>query len=79
MTDVQIMLTLPKELAEEARAAGLLDAESFAAYIQHELKRQSAQSELRSLVEVLRAAPPELSESEIEAELERARAERLAR
>jgi hypothetical protein len=78
MANVEITLTLPAELAEKAREAGLLESERFAEYIDTELKRDSARHELKEMIASLRTAAPALSEADIEAELELAKAERIA-
>jgi hypothetical protein len=78
MADVEITLTLPEELAEKARAAGLLTPERFADYLNRELLRSAAREELKTIVSALRKAAPSLTEEEIEAELALAKAERIA-
>jgi hypothetical protein len=78
MADVEITLTLPAELAEKAREAGLLEAERFADYVATELKRDAARRELKEMIASLRTAAPTFTEDDIEAELALAKAERIA-
>ena len=78
MASVEITLTLPAELAEKARQAGLLESERFADYVDTELKRDAARRELKEIVALLRSAAPALTEAAIEAELTSAKAERIS-
>lgn len=79
MTDVEITLTLPLEVVEKAREAGLLDSSHFLDYLETELKRKTALADLKTMVESLRAEPSLLTEEEIEAELALAKMERIAK
>lgn len=78
MADVEVTLMLPAELAEKAREAGLLEADRFADYVDTELKRNAARRELKEMVASLRSASSELTETDIEAELASAKAERIS-
>ena len=78
MADVEITLTLPAELAEKAREAGLLTTERFTDYVDAELRRETARRELKAIVTALRENPTSITEEEIEAELALAKAERIA-
>ncbi len=70
MSDVQITLVLPEELVNAAREEGLLTDERIAAWLESELDRRRALTALRRDVMKLRALKPELSQSEIDAEIE---------
>jgi|GEM_PF-798465 len=79
MTDVEITLTLPAEMAEKARDAGLLDSSHFLNYLETELRRKAALADLKAMVDTLRTEPVLMTEEEIDAELALAKAERIAK
>jgi hypothetical protein len=74
MSDVQVTLTLPAELAERARRAGLLDSAQFAAMLERilerEAERQKQVDQLFEDIEKLHALEPKLTQEEIDAEIE---------
>ena len=73
MTTLQLKLTLPDELAKQARAAGLLKSEAIVAMLRERL-RQQAGEELRAMMDKLAAANlPPMSEEEIQAEIDAVR------
>ncbi len=76
MTEVTV--TLPDDLAQEAREAGLLRPEALAALLR-EAMRQDRIERLFSTMNKLSQLEPRLTEDEIAAEIEAARAERHAR
>jgi hypothetical protein len=76
--EIEVTFSLPVEIADKAREAGLLDSSHFLAYLETELKRKAARADLKAIVETLRANPPLLTEEEIEAELALAKEERIA-
>jgi hypothetical protein len=77
---ITVQLDLPDSLVKEARANGLLEAESMTDLLSTELRRRKAATELKSVLEGIRAQPGEpMSEEEIAAELKAARRERRAR
>jgi ribosomal 50S subunit-associated protein YjgA (DUF615 family) len=74
MSDVQITITLPEALVEQARIDGLpLTDSSIAALIEAELIRAQAAKRLRQAMDKLQGT---LTEEEIEAALAGAKAER---
>ena len=79
MSDVEITIRLPEDLAREARESNLLTDTKIAELIQAELDRQAARQEhLRAflnLADQLSSAEPQLTPEEIAAELEAARRE----
>ena len=78
MTTLQLKLTLPDELAKQARAAGLLKSEAIVAMLRERL-RQQAGEELRAMMDKLAAANlPPMSEEEIQAEIDAVRKARKA-
>ena len=78
MTTLQLKLTLPDELAKQARAAGLLKSEAIVAMLRERL-RQQAGEELHAMMDKLAAANlPPMSEEEIQAEIDAVRKARKA-
>ena len=77
MTTLQI--TLPDQLAQEARRAGLLTPEAIEQLLR-EAVRQRALGELRQAMDRMHSVPgPVMTPWEIEEEIRAARAERRAR
>jgi len=76
MTEVTV--TLPDDLAQQARQAGLLRPEALATLLRDAM-RQGRIERLFSTMDKLSQLEPSLSEAEIQAEIEAARAERRAR
>jgi len=74
MTRIDLILELPDKAAEKAVAANLLTPEAISALIQQELQRQWEIAELFSALERLDAVDlHQLSEAEVEAEVNAAR------
>jgi hypothetical protein len=76
MTEVTV--TLPDDLAQQARKAGLLRPEALAALLRDAMREQRIER-LFSTMDKLAQLEPPLTEDEIAAEIEAARAERRAR
>ncbi|MBX3705424.1 MAG: hypothetical protein KF911_02235 [Pseudomonadales bacterium] len=76
MTEVTI--TLPDDLAQQARQAGLLRPEALAALLRDAMREQRIER-LFSTMDKLAQLEPALTEEEIAAEIEAARAERRVR
>lgn len=77
MTTVQIQL--PDELAQTAKAAGLLTPQAIEAMLREQLRKQRV-DQLFTAMDKMAALPGEpMTEEEIQAEIEAARAERRAR
>ncbi len=75
MTELELKLSLPDELADQARAAGLLTSEAIER-LMREAIRKAAARRLIELGQQLRASgQPGITEAELEAELEAVRAE----
>jgi post-segregation antitoxin (ccd killing protein) len=75
MTELELKLSLPDELADQARAAGLLSAEGIER-LMREAIRKAAARRLLEIGERLRASgAPGITEAELEAELKAVRAE----
>lgn len=76
MTTLELKLSLPDRLAEEAQAAGLLTPEAIESMLRETLRRQHVE-ELRHAMATLAAADiPPMSIEEIEAEVKAYRNER---
>jgi hypothetical protein len=76
MTEVTV--TLPDDLVQQARQAGLLRSEALAALLR-EAMRERRIERLFATMDKLSGLEPPLSEEDIAAEIEAARAERRAR
>ena len=76
MTEVTV--TLPDDLAQQARQAGLLRPEVLATLLRDAMREQRIER-LFSTMDKLAQLEPALTEEEIAAEIEAARAERRAR
>jgi hypothetical protein len=66
---VDIILNLPEDLAERARAAGLLTDEQIARLLEIELEREARIEELASDMRKLHSLQPPLTQKEIDEEL----------
>ena len=78
MTQIQLTLALPDSLAGEARAAGLLNPEAIERLLR-EAVRQRRIGRLFETADRLAGLPlPPLTEAEVEAEIQAARAARRA-
>jgi predicted proteasome-type protease len=74
MTRFDLTVELPDKVAAKAAAANLLTPEAISALIQQELQRQREIAELFAALERLDAVDlPQLSEAEVEAEVNAAR------
>jgi hypothetical protein len=79
MTTLQLKLTLPQELAKQAKAAGLLKPEAITSMLREQLRRQAGE-ELRVMMDKLADANiPPMSMEEIQAEVNAVRKARKAR
>lgn len=79
MVSLDITITLPDELAYEARARGLLTPESLQQLLDAELARQRRVDNLFTLMDRLdKADIPPMTNDEINEEIRAARAERRA-
>jgi hypothetical protein len=73
-----ITVSLPDDLAQQAQAAGLLRPAALETLLREAMKRRDIE-ELFASIEKLNALEPRLTEQEIDAEIEAARAERARR
>jgi len=77
MTEVTVKL--PDELASEIKAAGLLNDAALERVFREALRKKALGELFRALDEIEAAKLPPMSEQEIQAEIDAARAERRAR
>ena len=76
MTTLEIKLSLPEKVANDAQAAGLLTPEAIEALIAEALRRKAFNALLSVADRVEAAGVPPMSAEEIDAEIEAYRAER---
>ena len=75
----ELTVTLPDELAQKAKAAGILNAEGIERALRDALKREAGRKLLGIRKAILTADSPPMSEEEIQAEIDAVRAERRAK
>jgi len=78
MTTVEIKLTLPDEIAQEARSAGLLTERAIERLIEEAVRRDAGKRLLDAMQRLRAANVPPLTEEDITAEVRAARAARPA-
>jgi hypothetical protein len=76
MTNVTV--SLPDELAQQAQSAGLLRPEALESLLREAMRKRQV-DELFATMDKLAALEPKLTEEEIDAEIDAARAERARR
>ena len=74
----EVTLTLPDDLAQQARQAGLLRPEALAALLRDAMRERRVERLFSTMDKLAQVTPP-LTEAEIAAEIEAARAERRTR
>ena len=80
IVSITIQLDLPDALAKEAKANGLLEAETMSDLLSTELRRRKAATELANVLHKIRFQPGEpMSEEEIQAEIDAVRRAKRAR
>lgn len=81
MSSIDVTFTLPEELVEQAKSAGILDDRSLIAWLEREIKRVEAGNRLKEIADQFRALDPSLKPSpeEIDAEIRAYRAERASK
>jgi post-segregation antitoxin (ccd killing protein) len=72
--ELELKLKLPGSLVQEARASGLLTSQALETLLREEVRRRRV-AQLFDAADRLAALPP-LTEAEVEAEIQAARAER---
>jgi hypothetical protein len=75
MTTVDVTLSLPEELVEQAKSAGVLTDERVAALLEAEIKRQINAQRFQATLRQLRSVEPSVTQEEIDDEIEAYHAE----
>ena len=76
MTQLELKLALPDNLAREAEAAGLLTPEAIERLLREEVRRRRVDRLFKAADRLAALDIPTLTEAEVEAEIRAARAER---
>ncbi len=75
----ELTVKLPDELARQIRAAGLLDEDALETVFREALRKQAVGELFAALDEIQALKLPPMTEVEVQAEINAARAERRAR
>ncbi|MFM9972761.1 MAG: hypothetical protein ACKVQK_30660 [Burkholderiales bacterium] len=79
MTTLELKLSLPQQLIKQAKAAGLLTPQAITSMLREQLRRQAGK-ELQTMMDKLADANyPQMSEAEIQSEVNSVRRARRAR
>lgn len=78
MSSVELKLDLPDGLAREAEASGLLTAEALESLLRAEIRRRRVNGLFEAADRLAGVDAPQLSEAEVEAEIDAVRRERRA-
>ncbi len=79
MDRIDITLSLPQDLVERAKSAGLLTDGQVERWLLDELDRQNKVNQLFSAIDQLSALEPPVTQEEIDAEIEAYRTEKRDR
>jgi len=75
MTTLEIRLSLPDRIANQARAAGLLTSEAIERLLRDAIRKEAARRLLEIGRRLREAGSPQITEAELEEELRAVRAE----
>jgi len=75
MTELELKLSLPDQLANQARAAGLLTSESIERLVRDAIRKAAAQRLIEIGKRLREPGTPEITGAELEVELKAVRAE----
>jgi len=75
MTELELKLSLPDRLANQAKAAGLLTSESIERLVRDAIRKAASQRLIEFGKRLREPGTPEFTEAELEAELKAVRAE----
>ncbi|HLC41263.1 MAG TPA: hypothetical protein VJO34_06510 [Methylomirabilota bacterium] len=78
MSSVELKLKLPDDLAEEARAAGLLTPQAIERLLREEVRRRAVSGLFAAADRLATEEGPPLTEAEVDAEIQAVRASRRA-
>lgn len=79
MTTLELKFNLPDQLAREAQEAGLLSSEAIKAMVVQTLRAHRVDELFAAMDRMAALESPPMTEAEIQAEIDAARAERRAR
>jgi hypothetical protein len=75
MTELELKLSLPDQLASQARAAGLLTSEAIERLVRQAIRKAAVERLVAAGRRLREPGGPEISEAELESELKAVRAE----
>ena len=75
MTELELKLSLPDQIANQAKAAGLLTSEAIERLVREAIRKSAAQHLIEYGKRLCEPGAPEITESELESELKSVRAE----
>ncbi len=75
MTEFELKLSLPDQIANQAKAAGLLTSESIERLVREAIRKAAAQRFIEAGRRLREPGSPEFTEAELESELKAVRAE----
>ena len=75
MTELELKLSLPDKIANQAKAAGLLTSESIERLVREAMRKIAAQRLIEYGERLREPGGPEITEAELEIELKAVRAE----
>ncbi len=75
MTELELKLSLPDQIASQAKAAGLLTSESIERLVREAIRKVAAQHLIEYGKRLREPGGPEFTEAELESELKAVRAE----
>ena len=75
MTELELKLSLPDQVASQARAAGLLTSEAIERLVREAIRKAAAQRMMDYGRQLREPGGPEITEAELETELKAVRAE----
>lgn len=75
MTELELKLSLPDQLAQQAEAAGLLTSEAIERLVREAIRKAAAQRLVEIGKQLREPGGPEITEAELESELKSVRAE----
>ena len=75
MTELELKLSLPDQIANQAKAAGLLTSESIERLVREAIRKVAAQRLVEYGKRLREPGGPEMTEAQLESELKAVRAE----
>ena len=75
MTELELKLSLPDQIASQAKAAGLLTSEAIERLVRQAIRKAAAERLIEYGKNLRETGGPEITEAELESELKAVRAE----